>query len=108
LPKDPLFLATQYALNHETALRVYCTDGRLAIDNNETERMLRLAAIGRKNWLFFGSATGGKTGCILYTILGSARRHGLNEYEYLVDLLDLLRVALLPSTQRPVRRSRTL
>jgi hypothetical protein len=52
--------------------------------------MLRLAAIGRKNWLFFGSDTGGKTGCILYTILGSARRHGLNEYEYLVDLLDRL------------------
>ena len=90
LPKDPLFLACQYALNHEAALRVYCTDGRLAIDNNETERMLRLAAIGRKNWLFFGSANGGKTGCILYTILGSARRHGLNEYEYLVDLLDRL------------------
>ena len=90
LPKDPLYLACQYALNHEAALRVYCTDGRLAIDNNETERMLRLAAIGRKNWLFFGSANGGKTGCILYTILGSARRHGLNEYEYLVDLLDRL------------------
>ena len=95
LPKDPLFLACQYALNHEAALRVYCTDGRLAIDNNETERMLRLAAIGRKNWLFFGSANGGKTGCILYTILGSARRHGLNEYEYLVDLLD--RLSDLPS-----------
>jgi hypothetical protein len=40
--------------------------------------------------LFFGSATGGKTGCILYTILGSARRHGLNEFDYLVDLLDRL------------------
>jgi len=50
LPKDPLYLAMQYALNHEAALHVYCTDGRLAIDNNETERMLRLAAIGRKNW----------------------------------------------------------
>lgn len=90
LPKDPLFLACQYALNHEAALRVYTTDGRLAIDNNETERMLRLAAIGRKNRLFFGSANGGKTGCILFTILGSARRHGLNEFEYLVDLLDRL------------------
>ena len=90
LPKDPLFLAIQYLLNHEAALRVYCTDGRLAIDNNETERMLRLAAIGRKNWMFFGSDRGGKTGCILYTILGSAQRHGINEYEYLVDLLDRL------------------
>jgi len=90
LPKDPLFLAIQYLLNHEAALRVYCTDARLAIDNNETERMLRLAAIGRKNWMFFGNDRGGKTGCILYTILGSARRHGLNEFEYLFDLLDRL------------------
>ena len=38
----------------------------------------------------FGSAIGGKTGCILDTILGSARRHGLNEFEYLVNLLDRL------------------
>ena len=74
LPKDPLFLAIQYALNHEAALRVYCTDGRLAIDNNETERMLRLAAIGRRNGMFFGSA----------------KRQGLNEFDYLVDLLDRL------------------
>lgn len=94
-PKDPLNLAIQYLLNHEAALRVYCTDGRLAIDNNETERMLRLAAIGRKNWMFFGSDRGGKTGCILYTILGSARRHGLNEFEYLCDILD--RLSDLPS-----------
>jgi Transposase and inactivated derivatives len=95
LPKEPLFLAIQYLLNHEAALRVYCTDGRLAIDNNETERMLRLAAIGRKNWMFFGSERGGKTGCILYTILGSARRHGLNEFEYLFDILE--RLGDLPS-----------
>ena len=109
LPKDPLYLACQYALNHENALRVYATDGKLAIDNNETERMLRLAAIGRKNWLFFGSANGGKTGCILYTILGSARRHGLNEFEYLVDLLERLSdlnsedelVDLLPDRWKP-------
>lgn len=95
LPKDPLNLAIQYLLNHEAALRVYGTDGRLAIDNNETERMLRLTAIGRKNWMFFGNDRGGKTGCILYTILGSARRHGLNEFEYLCDILD--RPSDLPS-----------
>ena len=39
LPKAPLYLTCQYALNHETALRVYCTDGQLAVDNNKTERM---------------------------------------------------------------------
>lgn len=94
-PKELMFMAVQYALNHETVLRRYCDDGRLCIDNNEVERALRLAAIGRKNWLFFGSQRGGRTGAILYSILGSAKQHGLNEFEYLQDILD--RLADLPS-----------
>jgi len=55
LPKEPLTGAIQYALNHEMALRRYCEDDRLEIDNNAAERILRLIAIGRKNWLFYGS-----------------------------------------------------
>jgi hypothetical protein len=42
-------------VNHEKALRRYCEDDRLEIDNNAAERMLRLIAIGRKNGLFYGS-----------------------------------------------------
>ena len=77
-------------LNNELALRVYVTDGRLAIDNNACERMLRQWAVGRKNWLFFGNAGGGKTASILMTIMSSAHRHGLNEFEYLCDILSRL------------------
>jgi len=44
----------QYAFNHESALRRYCEDDRLEIDSNAAERILRLIAIGRKNWLFYG------------------------------------------------------
>ena len=87
LPKSPLGLACSYALNNETALRFYCTDGRLNIDNNISERTLREFVIGRKNWLFFGSPDAGKWSAILMTVLSSARRHGLNEWEYLVDVL---------------------
>ena len=43
-------LAVEYLLNHEGALRAFCTDGRLEIDNNASERMLRQWAVGRKNW----------------------------------------------------------
>ena len=50
LPKSPLGQAITYALNNETALRFYCTDGRLNIDNNISERTLREYVIGRKNW----------------------------------------------------------
>jgi transposase len=90
LPTDLLRKAILYALNQESVLRVYCTDGRLEIDNNAAERILRLIAIGRKNWQFYGSANGGKTGAVLHSILASAHRHGLNEYEYLLDVLDTL------------------
>ena len=90
LPKDPLSGAIQYALNHEVALRRYCDDGRLEIDNNAAERVLRMIAIGRKNWLFYGSERGGRTGAVLHSVLASAKRNGLNEYTYLCDVLDRL------------------
>jgi transposase len=87
LPKSPLGQACAYALNNEAALRLYCTDARLNIDNNVSERTLREYVIGRKNWLFFGSPEAGKKSAVIMSVLSSARRHGLNEYEYLVDVL---------------------
>jgi transposase len=90
LPKEPLSGAIQYALNHEAALRRYCEDDRLEIDNNAAERILRLIAIGRKNWLFYGSERGGRTGAVLHSVLASAKRNGLNEFLYLCDVLDRL------------------
>jgi len=90
LPKEPLSGAIQYALNHESALRRYCEDDRLEIDNNAAERILRLIAIGRKNWLFYGSERGGRTGAVLHSVLASAKRNGLNEFSYLCDVLDRL------------------
>ena len=59
LPKSALGKAMTYARNQRAALRQYVSDGRLTIDNNVSERTLRLQAIGRKNWEFFGSRGGG-------------------------------------------------
>ena len=109
LPTDLLGQAIRYALNQEAVLRMYCTDGRLPIDNNAAERILRLIAIGRKNWQFYGSVNGGKTGAVLHSLMASAHRHGLNEYEYMLDVLDRLSdmrstaeiEALLPDRWKP-------
>ena len=90
LPTDLLGRAIRYALAQESVLRIYCMDGRLEIDNNAAERILRLIAIGRKNWQFYGSANGGRTGAVLHSLLASAHRHGLNEYEYFLDVLNVL------------------
>ena len=75
------------SLGNETALRRYCTDGRLAIDNNVSERTLREFVVGRKNWLFFGSPEAAHRSAIVMSVLSSARQHGLNEWDYLVDVL---------------------
>jgi transposase len=56
LPKDPLTGAIQYALNHEAALRRYCEDDRLEIDNNAAERVLRLIAIGERIGCFMAAS----------------------------------------------------
>ena len=92
LPKSALGKAVTYARNQWAALRRYVTDGRLTIDNNVidnniSERTLRLQAIGRKNWLFLGSEAAGPRAAVLFTILAGAKRHRLEPWAYLRDVL---------------------
>jgi hypothetical protein len=51
---------------------------------------MRPIAVGRKNWLFFGSDKGGRTGAILFSMTQSARRHGLNIFAYVEEVLSRL------------------
>src|SRR5262249_40897861 len=90
LPKSPIGQAISYALNHWPALGRYTEHGFLAIDNNASERTLRAIGIGRKNYLFFGSDTGGRTAAVLYSVVASCRRHGVEPWAYLRDVLGKL------------------
>ncbi|WP_246196071.1 IS66 family transposase [Aquisphaera giovannonii] len=87
LPKSALGKALTYARNQRAALRRYVEDGRLTIDNNASERVLRLQAIGRKNWLFLGSEAAGPRAAVLFTILAGAKRHRLEPWAYLREVL---------------------
>ena len=87
LPKSPVGKACAYTLNHWTALTRYLDDGHLAIDNNAAERAIRPLTIGRKNWLFAGSKRGGAAAATLYSLIQSAKRHQLDPFAYLRDLL---------------------
>ena len=69
LPRNVFVQAIGYVRNQWEALRRYTEDGRLTIDNNQSERTLRLQAIGRKNWLFLGSERGGQTAAVLFSVL---------------------------------------
>ncbi len=87
LPKSMLGKAVSYAQNQWQALRRYTEDGRLSIDNNVSERTLRQQAIGRKNWLFLGSGQAGPRAAILFTVLAGAKRHRIEPWAYLRELL---------------------
>ena len=87
LPKSVLSKAVSYARNQWQALCRYTEDGRLSIDNNVSERTLRHQAIGRKNWLFLGSEQAGPRAAILFTILAGAKRHRIEPWTYLRELL---------------------
>jgi len=86
-PTAKLAEAIDYVLNRWDAFVRYTSDGRLPIDNNVIERLLRPVAIGRKNYLFFGSEHGGQTAATLYTLVQSARRNCVDVWPYLTDVL---------------------
>jgi hypothetical protein len=90
LPKGPISEAIGYALNQWPALVRYTTQGYLDIDNNAAERALRGIAVGRKNYLFFGSDAGGETAAVLYTFVQTCKRLVIEPWRYLRDLLERL------------------
>jgi transposase len=90
LPQSALGRAITYTLDQWPALERFLHDGRVAIDTNRVENAIRPTAIGKKNWLFIGDAEAGHRGAILYTIVESCRRRGIEPLAYLRDVLTRL------------------
>jgi transposase len=90
IPKTPIAEAFTYALNQWAALNVFVTDGDLAIDNNAAERAIKPFAIGRKNWLFFGSDRGGKVLATLASLTATCQLLKINPWLWLRDTLTRL------------------
>jgi len=86
LPKSSMGQAIGYLRNQWSALRLYLTDGAIPFDNNISERVIRPLTIGRKNWLFLGSAQSAPGRLKLYSIISSAQRHCLSIQAYLEDI----------------------
>jgi transposase len=97
LPKSPEGRAVRYTLKNWTALTRYCEDGDLEIDNNATERAIRGVAVGRNNWIFFGSDNGGNTAAVLRSFLASCHRVDVDSFAWLKDVLS--RIAAHPITR---------
>jgi transposase len=85
--KSALALAIRYSLSRWPALCRFAHDGRLEMTNNAAERAIRPLALGRKNYLFAGSDSGGRRAAILYTLIQTATLNGLDPEAYLRDVL---------------------
>jgi hypothetical protein len=82
--------AIRYALSRWRALTRYVDDGLLEIDNSAAERVLRAVALGRKNYLFAGSDSGGERAAAIYSLVGSAKLNGLDPERYLRQILTTI------------------
>ena len=90
LPKSDMAGALGYIRNHWDAPTVYASHGRIPIDNNRVEQLMRQVALGRKNWLFVANVVSGERMARLMSVVSSAKRHSLDVWKYLKDVLDRL------------------
>jgi transposase len=85
--KSEVAAAIRYALSRWRALVRYVDDGRIEIDNNSAERALRAVVMGRHNYLFAGSDSGGERAAAIYTLIGTAKLNGIDPEAYLSSVL---------------------
>lgn len=88
LPQDPFTQAASYALQRKESLSVFLSYPDVPLDTNHLERALRVIPMGRKNWLFCWSETGAEYVGIVQGLLTTCKLHGVNPYDYLVDVLQ--------------------
>jgi transposase len=96
-PKSGMGKAVNYARNNWESLTRFLEDPKLKLDNNLSERMLRIIALGRKNFLFVGHRQAGENLAILQTLVATCENLGVNPQEYLADVL--IRIQTHPASR---------
>lgn len=115
LPASGLGKAVAYSLDNWEHLNRFALDGAIEIDNNLIENSIRPTAIGKKNYLFFGPDQAGQTSAVLYSLLETAKRCGIDPYAWILDVLNRLPTTttrtlpdLLPATWKKAQTSAVL
>ena len=90
LPKSEIRKAFTYTLNQWDALCRYTQEGYLSYDNNAAERLVKISALGRKNFLFVGNERGGRNAAVHYSLVSSAKANGVEPYAWLRDVFTKL------------------
>ena len=90
LPKSGLGKACDYLLKYWAPLTRHLEHGETRIDNNLIENAIRPSAIGKKDWLFVGHPDAGQRSAIIYSVVVSCQRRGIEPLTYLRDVLRRL------------------
>ena len=90
LAKSPLGKAIAYCIKHWNGLTEFLNDGRLEIDNNLTEQQIKPFVIGRKNFMFACTVAGAHALCVHFSLVQTAKAHGLDPYRYYAKVLEVL------------------
>jgi hypothetical protein len=86
LPKSKFKEALGYFCSLIPHLKNYTRYAEARLDNNPAERAIRPLAIGRKNWLFFGSVESGEAAATLLSLVQTCRALTINPRTYLEDV----------------------
>jgi transposase len=92
-PRSALRAGVNYFLNRWEAFTRFLENGAIPIDNNRTEAVIRGPVMGKKAWLFLGNETAGEAAANLYTLVMTCKRHRVDPYAYLLDVLDRIKSA---------------
>jgi transposase len=95
--KSPVAKAIDYSLKRWPAFTRFLDDGRICLSNNAAERAVRGIAVGRKNWTFCGSDSGGRRAAAIYTLIETCSLNDVDARAWLADVLA--RIADHPAKQ---------
>ena len=101
LPKSSVGKAVSYMLNQWKPLNAFLEDSSLPLDNNASERAMRHVVIGRKNWMFAGSESGGHRAAIIYSVVATCKQNELDPFAYLRYAIERLAQGDDPATLLP-------
>jgi len=90
LPQSSLGKAIRYFLSEYAVLQIYLERPDYQIDNNLIENSIRPSCVGKRRWLFIGHPQAGWRSAVIYSIIQSCRRRGIDPQEYLTDVLGRL------------------
>ena len=89
-PKSRLGEKLGYIARHWDGLQLFLTDGRIEMDSNNVENLIRPVALNRKNALFAGHDEGAAAWGWIASLIETAKLNGVNPHAWLKAALEAI------------------